>query len=89
MDEKEISLRAQLMAIEQLLTQQVALSYLSRGYSLELVKSMHKLKLERARQETFPTGQPALSDHVAGEYESELERLLQAVEWHLAAAKAK
>lgn len=87
MDEKEISLTAQLMAIEHLLTGLYALSYMSRGYSLELVKSMHKLRLERARSETFPTADPALSDHAAGEFEIELERLFRAIEWRLEAAK--
>jgi len=88
-DERAIKLTAQLMAIEQLLTQQIALRYLSSGYSLETVKAMHKLKLERARQETFPNVAPGLSDHAAGEYEIELERLLHAIEWHLAAAKTR
>jgi hypothetical protein len=89
MTEKEIKLTAQLMAIEQLLTQQIALNYASKGYTPELVKSMHKLKLDRARQETFPNVDPGLSDLAAGEYELELERLLHAIEWHLEALKSR
>lgn len=89
MDEKEIKLTAQLMAIEHLLTGLYALSHISRGHSLELVKSMHKLQLERARSETFPSAGPALSDLAAGEYEIELERLLHAIEWRLEGAKAR
>lgn len=89
MDEEKIKLTAQLMAIEQLLTQQIALRHLAAGHSLELVKSMHKLKLDRARQETFPNVDAGLSDHAAAEYEIELERLLSAVEHHLAAVQPK
>jgi hypothetical protein len=89
MDEEKIKLTAQLMAIEQLLTQQIAFRHLASGHSLELVQSMHKLKLDRARQETFPNVEPGLSDHVAAEYEIELERLLHAVEHHLATARPK
>jgi hypothetical protein len=89
MTESEIKLTAQLMAIEQLLTQRIALDYAAKGYTPELVKSMHKLKLDRARQETFPNVDPGLSDLAAGEYEIELERLLHAIEWHLEALKAR
>ena len=89
MAEQDIKLLAQLMAIEHMLTQHIAIRYASKGYTLELVKSMHKLQLEQARQETFPNPNPGLSDHVAAEYEIELERLLHAVEEHLAAVLAK
>lgn len=80
MDEKEIKLTAQLMAIEHLLARLYAIHYLSTGQTLEQVKAIHKRLTERARIETFPTVGPELSDHAAAEYETELERLLHAVE---------
>ncbi|MEZ0064004.1 hypothetical protein ABIF26_009566 [Bradyrhizobium elkanii] len=87
MDEKDISLRAQLMAIEHLLTTLYAEMHVRKGRNLHDAKARHQAILEVARQETFPTRQPGLSDHVAGEYEIELERLLRAVEQRLAAAQ--
>lgn len=89
MNKREIELAAQLAAIEHLVTNLYALNYLAKGYSPALVKSMHKLQIEQARQDTFPTANPALSDHAAAEFENELSRLLHAVESKLAAVRAK
>lgn len=75
----EIGLRAQLAAIEYLVTMLHAHNYMAKGYSRELIESMHKLRIEQARQETYPTGEPALSDHVSGEFETELDRLQRAI----------
>lgn len=89
MDEKEIKLAAQLMAIEHLVTTLYADMHIRKGRALPDAKALHTKMLKIARQETFPTGQPVLSDHAAGEYETELERLLHAIEWRLEALKAQ
>lgn len=89
MSEKEIKLTAQLMAIEHLLTTLYADLHIRKGRSLPDVKERHRKMLELARKETFPGATPELSDHAAGEYETELERLLHAIEWRLAGLKAQ
>jgi hypothetical protein len=87
--EEEIKLEARLMAIEHMLTKLYASHYLAKGYSLDLIRSMHKLQLGRAREETFPNANPALSDHVSGEFEIQLERLHNAVSEMVESAQAQ
>ena len=89
MDEKEIKLAAQLMAIEHLLTTLYAEMHVRKGRSLHDAKAVHMRMLEKARSETFPSAGPALSDHAAAEYEIELDRLLHAIEWRLEGLKAR
>jgi len=89
MTKEKLQLTVQLMAIEHMLAKLVAARYLEKGYTPDLIKSMHKLQLEQARQETFPQVDPALSDVAASEYEVEVGRLQQAVECLVQAAQAK
>lgn len=89
MTEAEIRLQAQLMAIEHLLTQLYAAHHITKGRNLHDAKAVHSRMLKQARRETFPNAGPGLSDHVAGEYEIELERLLHAIEWRLEGLKAR
>lgn len=89
MSEEEIKLTAQLMAIEHLLTTLYAEMHIRKGRGLHDAKAVHKHMLAQARIETFPNVEPAMSDHAAGEYETELARLLHAIEWRLEGLKAQ
>jgi hypothetical protein len=89
MADDPIKLKAQLMAIEHLLTTLYAEMHVRKGRSLHDVKALHKRMLDLAQQETFPGAAPELSDHAAAEYETELERLLCSIEWRLGDQKAQ
>ena len=86
-EEQEIRLSARLAAIEHLLARLFAIHYLSTGRTIDQVKATHKRLIEQARIETLPSAEPVQSDHVAAEYETELDRLLRAVEYLVGTAR--
>lgn len=89
LDKEEVRLTAQIMAIEHLLTKLFAELHVRKGRSLHDAKKLHQLMLAQAQLETFPKIDPALSDYAAGEYQTELERLLHGIESILEGPKAQ
>jgi hypothetical protein len=67
---KELDLQVRLMALENLLTMLIVDKYTRDGFSDATVRSLNKKLIEKARQETFPGADSALSDHVAADTSS-------------------